>query len=296
MTRPAFTNSPSLSTEMGEQMTPAILAIATNMNTELTESAQNVVNALQAWDFECPTGLSGTDAQMSPLVSDSAAVLSSAGCAAFHVAIAELEIAITADENKAVDSSGEPVPPPGRAPNYAAFYSIVNPSQLTAGDIDWDDIRNPAPETRFDIMGAALDTAGEFLRAKLGGDETEWAWDRLHGAILESDLAALGLPMFNNPGPGESSYANDGGLFTVDVANPNGDFTQTTGPSTRFVCEAAAERVSCSYQLPGGQSGDIDSLNYDDLLDKWLINQPTEFIYDIDEVAQNATPTIHLGQ
>jgi acyl-homoserine lactone acylase PvdQ len=277
-------------------MTPAILAIATNMNTDLSESAQKVVNALQAWDFECPTGLDGTNAQMSPLVNDSQLLLSSAGCAAFHAAIAELERAITADENKAVDSEDEPVPPPGRGPNYAAFYSIVDPSQLTAGDIYWDDIRTPAAETRFDIMGAALDTAGELLRAELGDDETEWAWGRLHGTILESDLAALGLANFNNPAPGDSAYANDGGLFTVDVANPNDDFTQTTGPSTRFVCEAAAERVSCSYQIPGGQSGDIDSLNYDDLLDKWLVNEPTELIYDIDDAAQNATRTIRLGQ
>jgi len=287
---------------IGEEMTPEILVIPTDMNTTLTGPAQKVVNALQNWDFECPTGLEGTNAEMSPLVSDSDVLLSSAGCAAFHVAIDEIEVAMTADENKAVDEDGNPVslPPPGRGPNFAAFYSIVDPSQLTAGDIYWDDINTPPPaiETRFDIMGAALDTAGQFLVGALGDDETQWAWGRIHGVILESDLSAFGISTYNNPAPGDSIYANDGGLFTVDVANPNSDFTQTAGPSTRFVCETPPEGVSCTFQIPGGQSGDINSPNnnYDDLLDKWLINEPMKLVYDIEEAKQNADRTIPLGQ
>jgi acyl-homoserine lactone acylase PvdQ len=65
-----------------------------------------------------------------------------------------------------------------------------------------------------------------------------------------------------------------------------------------MVCEALPEGVECSFQLPGGQSGDIDSPNYDDLLPKWLANEPMPLVLDIEEAAANADPsrTVVLGQ
>lgn len=96
--------------------------------------------------------------------------------------------------------------------------------------------------------------------------------------------------------PGQSPFANDGGLFTVDVANPNSNYKQTAGPSTRFICEARPEGVTCSFQVPGGQSGDIDSPNYDDLLPKWLANEPMPLVLDIAEAKANAERTVELGR
>jgi len=279
---------------IGEEMTPAILAIANDETTTLSATAQKVVNALEAWDFECPTGLSGTNSEMSPFDTTPGALESASGCAAFHVALRELNSAITRDEN----AQGDPdvAAPEDTRVNYAAFYSIVDPDQLGAGDIYWDDIETPQVETRFDIMAMALETAGAFLEAELGADETEWAWGRLHGALLRSDLDELGIAQYNNPASGESAYANDGGLYTVDVANPNSDYQQTAGPSTRFVCEALPAGVSCSFQIPGGQSSDIDSPNYDDLLPDWLINAPSPLVLDIEEAKNNAARTVPLGQ
>ena len=281
---------------IGEDMTPAILAIANDEMTTLSERAQKVVSALENWDFECPTGLDGTDAEMSPLDTTPGVLLSASGCAAFHVLLPELNTAITRDEN----AQGDPeINAPGRGGvNYASYYSIVDPSQLGAGDVYWDNIETEEVETRFDIMGMALDTAGGILEEELGTDETQWAWGRIHAVILRSDLDNFGLSTYNNPAPGEAPFANDGGLFTVDVANPdpNRNYQQPGGPSTRFVCEARPEGVSCSFQVPGGQSGDIDSPNYDDLLDKWLINEPMDLVYDLEEAAENAVRTVELGQ
>ena len=123
-------------------MTPAILAIANDANTSLSESARKVVNALEAWDFECPTGLTGSDSDTSPLDTTPGVLDSASGCAAFHVALRELNWAITRDEN----AQGDPdIPAPQfTRVNYAAFYSIVGPPMaLTAGDVYWDDIDTP---------------------------------------------------------------------------------------------------------------------------------------------------------
>ncbi len=279
---------------IGEDVTPGILAIANDAMTTLSPSAQKVVNALEAWDFECPTGLDGTNSQMSPLDLTPGVLSSSAGCAAFHVALRELNASITRDEN----AQGNPDigAPNGNGVNYAAYYSIVDPAQLGAGDVYWDDIDTPAVETRFDIMEIALEAAGQFLEGALGTDEAEWAWGRIHGTLLRSNFDNFGITEYNNPAPGQSPYANDGGLYTVDVANPNSNYQQTAGPSTRLVCEARPEGVSCTFQIPGGQSSDADSANYDDLLPKWLANEPMPLVLDIAEAETNAQRTVRLGQ
>ncbi|MEM8609282.1 MAG: penicillin acylase family protein [Myxococcota bacterium] len=275
---------------IGEEMTPAILDIATDDQTTLTANGQKVVNALQGWvDYECPTGLDGmlVDA---PLTSDADELAEASGCAAFHVALVELDRAIIGDQT----ATG------GRPPNYATFFSIVDPAQLNAGDIYWDDVDTPEVETKYEITAAALDTAGAYLVANIGEDETEWAWGIIHGLTLSSRLAALGIPNYDNPPPGGTFFTNDGGLFTVDVANPgfrggeggSEDYVQTAGPSMRLVCEAPPSGVECSIQLPGGQSGDIDSPNYDDLLPGWLANEPIDVPFDIAESAANAVRTV----
>jgi penicillin amidase len=279
---------------IGEDMTPGILAIANDAMTTLSARAQKVVTALEAWDFECPTGLDGTDSRMSPLDMTPGVLTSASGCAAFHVALRELNTAITRDENAQGDP-GVGAPEQTRV-NYAAYYSIVDPSQLGAGDVYWDDIETPAVETHFDIIEIALEAAGEFLEGALGTDETEWAWGRIHGTLLVSNFDNFATAAYNNPVPGQSPFANDGGLFTVDVANPNSNYEQTAGPSTRFICEARPEGVACSFQVPGGQSGDIDSPNYEDLLPKWLANEPMPLVLDIAEAEANAERTVELGR
>jgi hypothetical protein len=60
----------------------------------------------------------------------------------------------------------------------------------------------------------------------------------------------------------------------------------------RFVCEASPDGPTCTIQLPGGQSGDIGSANYEDLLFPYLRNEPMPLVLDIAEAAANATRTI----
>ena len=268
---------------IGERMVPAILALANDPETAPSFEGQKVINALADWDFSCPTGLDGTNSDMSPLVSDQAELTEASGCMAFHALLNELRFLIERNE----------FAPTGRKPSIAVYYSIVDPTQLVAGDVYWDDPGTPEVETKFQVMFEALETVGNFLVGELGADESQWAWGRLHGLQLSSDLSTFGIFEYDNPAPGEPLFANDGGLFTVDVANPGtSDFVQTAGPSTRFVCEASPSGPSCTIQLPGGQSGDINSPHYEDLLFPYLANEPMPLVFDIDEAAANAEQTI----
>ena len=165
-----------------------------------------------------------------------------------------------------------------------------------------------AVETKHEVMARALNDVGERLDQEygLGPDETKWAWGRLHGLVLQSDLASFLGPNFDNPAPGDPFFANDGGLYTVDVAYPNpaspsrgsdlAEFTQSWGASMRFVCEALPEGPKCTIQLPGGQSGILDSPNYEDLLFPYLRNEPMPLVFEIDEAAENAVDTVTFQQ
>lgn len=268
---------------IGERMVPGILSIANDPLTMPTVEGRKVVNALEDWSFTCPTGLDGTNSDLSPLVTDPEELSEASGCMAFHALLNELRFLIEQNESA----------PTGRKPSIAVYYSIVDPSELAAGDVYWDDPATPEVESKFEVMFSALDTVGQFLVGELGSDETQWAWGRLHGLQLSSDLATFGIFAYDNPTPNQPLFANDGGLFTVDVANPGTtDFVQTAGPSTRFVCEASPGGPSCTIQLPGGQSGDIDSPYYEDLLFPYLANEPMTLVFDIAEAAANAEQTI----
>jgi acyl-homoserine lactone acylase PvdQ len=60
----------------------------------------------------------------------------------------------------------------------------------------------------------------------------------------------------------------------------------------RFVCEALPAGPSCTIQLPGGQSGDINSPNYEDLLFLYLRNESMPLVFDIEVAAANADRTV----
>ena len=290
---------------IGEDMAPKMIEIADDPQTLLTDTAVKVVNALRSWSpsYECPTGLVGPYWD-SDLVADSDELLASAGCAAFHVLLDELRFRIEQNEFAPSYFNGS-----ARSPSAAVYFSIVEPSRLTPDnkDIFWDDPDTLEVEDKYQVMGESLAVAGDFLAGWLGGDETQWAWGRLHGLRLLSDVGGLlGDRSYDNPAKDAPLFANDGGLYTVDVADPTPTtcsldpdadpncepFVQTWGASTRFVCEALPEGPSCTIQLPGGQSGNVESGNYEDLIFGYLENEPLPVVFDIEEAKQNAVRTV----
>jgi penicillin amidase len=269
---------------LGKDMVPGLVRIAEDERTDLSPEGGKVVNALKTWQFSCPTGLDGlyTD---SPLTTDAEELREASGCAAFHVMLLELCERIENNEEA-----------PGRCPSFATFYSIVDPEQLAAGDIYWDDPgTSETEETKHEVMAAALDTVYDlFVNEKgLGTDEKKWAWGRVHGLVLVSDFEAYGGAQYNNPPPGKPPFATAGGSHIVAVSRPRpDDFLQAAGVSDRLVCEMAPSGPICTVQQAGGQSSHIDSQNYEDLLLKLLKNEPIDLVFDIDEAKANAVRTV----
>jgi penicillin amidase len=267
---------------IGELEVPTFIEIAESQMTTLTEAGQKILTALKAWELTCPTGVDGYYMN-SPLTDDPKELLESSGCAAYHAA------------RHKCDLTPKHQPAPGIQWMY--FYSLVDPSRLRAGDVYWDDPATPEEEDKYQVIEDCFDEAGRLLidDLGLGDDETKWAWGRAQGLVLSSDLSGFGIPTYNNPPPGESLFANPGGVVTVSPTNPElegSGFVQRAGATARRVCEALPSGPKCTIELPGGQSGDIDSPNYEDLLFKYLDGEPIDLVFDIEEAKANAVRTV----
>jgi len=119
------------------------------------------------------------------------------------------------------------------------------------------------------FMAQALEKAGAELERRLGPDPSGWQWGRLHQASLTSPLASTPLigGLFNRTLP------TPGSMHTVNVANYNQDtFLHTSGTSLRTLFDLAdLDKSRIIY--PMGQSADLFSPHFDDLLWLWRDGQ-----------------------
>lgn len=118
-------------------------------------------------------------------------------------------------------------------------------------------------------MAQALEKAGVELERRLGSDQAQWCWERLHQAALNSPLASTPLigGLFSRTIP------TPGSMYTVNVANYNQDtFLHTSGVSLRTLFDLSNPDNS-RIIYPMGQSSDLLSSNYDNLLWLWRDNQ-----------------------
>jgi penicillin G amidase len=269
---------------IGELLTPEILGSVKGI--KLDADAQAVADALAAWDFECPTGLDGVDPDSAP---DPDTAASARGCAAFHVTWARLRTAVFSDDVLALAPDFNEDERRGQA--GALIFALTNPGQLSQDY--WDDVSTKAVETQADIVAAVLSSTGGFLREELGEDAEGWLWGRLHTVTLRADLLGQITSNFDS-----DVFSNDGGLFTVDVANPSREsldnYSQSAGPSMRFACQTGTAGVDCTIELPGGQRHDRNSDFYDSMMNDWLTNRPVPFLFDVDQVAENAAETVRV--
>jgi penicillin amidase len=124
----------------------------------------------------------------------------------------------------------------------------------------------------------ALNDTVQFLstQAFASAVPSDWIWGRKHRATFDGSLSSAGLTIFNY-----GFFANDGGLFTVDVANFgwNDDgadgYVQRSGANVRFSAQMIASgNVQWRAVLPGGQTGNASNPLYQDQVPLWLTNAP----------------------
>ncbi len=103
-------------------------------------------------------------------------------------------------------------------------------------------------------------------RKLLPGDEKEWSWGRLHTTTFRHPLALLG-PAYEKAFNLEP-VPRSGDAFTPNAASHNSKFEHTGGATYRHIFDLADWDRGLATSAPG-QSGQLGSPHYDDLLPLW---------------------------
>jgi len=121
-------------------------------------------------------------------------------------------------------------------------------------------------EGRDRLLRTTFRKAVNRARKLLPGDEKEWSWGRLHTTTFRHPLASLGPAYAKafNLGP----VPRGGDAFTPNAASHNLKFEHTGGATYRHILDLADWDRGLATSAPG-QSGQLGSPHYDDLLPLW---------------------------
>jgi len=272
---------------------PAILGATGAAGVSLSADEQAARSLLSLWAdaasadrFRTPTGLSGTD----PAGPAAPSAHASQAAALFHVFYRKFLERVLSDDLAGVSLGGAPMAVRDLPNEQHAklFVPLVNgdAAVLRTGLSLCNDVgAAPARHTCAEQALAAFREAVAFLRGRQGAPP-DWRWGRIHQVRFAPPLP-LPLPSLRALGP----WANDGGLWTVDVANfsPWSDtFTQGSGPNVRFSAELTRAGPRWRAVIPGGQVFRAGAPNDGDQAAAWLGNEKGERPFTRQEVAAAA--------
>ena len=173
------------------------------------------------------------------------------------------------------------------------MIAMVLPGLLKSGGAWCDDVRTAAPESCATVIGAALvDGLNEMAKHQGSDDFTSWRWDRVHYAVFPHnpfDQVAALKPIFSR------SIPNGGDDFTVNVAPISRDdlYNQRDVPSYRQIVDLSDLGAS-RFIHTVGQSGQLLSGDYSNLLERWQRVEYLPMRYDKDAINAAAAARLVL--
>ncbi len=109
------------------------------------------------------------------------------------------------------------------------------------------------------MPGASWTEVEAEIERRLGKDQSEWQWGKLHTLTLTHPLGRKEWQLGPVPRPGDGNTVN---------ATSGANFRQTNGASWREILDVGDWDRSVMTNVPG-ESGDPSSKHYADLLDDW---------------------------
>ena len=137
------------------------------------------------------------------------------------------------------------------------------------------------------VLSRSLKQAVVWLREKLGQDHTGWQWGKLHGAIFPHALGLQKpLDLVFNRGPypigGDTDTPCQTALFAHDPYD-----NKAWAPSFRQIVDLGDLSRSVTI-TPPGQSGQLGSPHYDDLVQPWLDGEYIPQLWTREQVESHA--------
>jgi acyl-homoserine-lactone acylase len=185
-------------------------------------------------------------------------------------------------------------------------YNATSDHLFVRGDESpfWDDVKTPEKETKVRIVARSLVHAMDFLEDKLGKDNAEWAWGKLHTyhfitetsrmaphlGFMEKTALSFLSPYFNR-GP----FPAGGDYTTLNVSGYmiGKDFNTWLIPAMRIVVDFSQEEPMYGVNSTG-QSDNPSSPNYDDGIHAWLEGRYQSFPFGKDRVEKQYSKVLVL--
>jgi penicillin amidase len=151
---------------------------------------------------------------------------------------------------------------------FSAAVEILNQCIVPTDEI----LANPqspwfAGRSRMQLVERALRETCAELSTELGNDLANWQWGKIHRLEMNHALGRLRIlkPLL---GIGPFAAPGDGTTLNLGFYRHSNPFTQTVGPSLRFVVEFNQTPRS-HFVLSSGQSGHPSSHHYRDQTELW---------------------------
>jgi penicillin G amidase len=174
------------------------------------------------------------------------------------------------------------------------MIAMVIPGLLETSGAAWcDDVRTPQTESCAATLGMALgDGLDEMAKYQGADDFKAWRWDRVHSAVFPHNPLgedARLRPIFSR------SIPNGGDDFTVDVApiRRSDLYNQYHVPSYRQIVDLADWGAS-RFIHTVGQSGQLLSGDYSNLIERWRRVEYLPMRYDTEAINASAAGRLVL--
>ncbi len=133
------------------------------------------------------------------------------------------------------------------------------------------------------LIERALREGAAYLRAELGPDPTEWRWGRLH-TITFAHAMGIQKPLDEVFNRGPLPVGGDTDTPWQAAWAPGEPFeNKLWAPSMRHLFDMG-DLTRCQLVLPIGQSGQLGSPHYDDMLPRWLGGQYVPMLWTRSQV------------
>jgi penicillin G amidase len=173
---------------------------------------------------------------------------------------------------------------------FRSILDILNKPQNSW----WNNINTPEQETKEIILRQSLSDALSYLENRFGKDLKAWQWGKMHKVVFKHPFGGVSsiVDKFVNIGPYElggdgttifnTEYSFNEGIEAFPRFNHE-PYENDLGPVVRFVFDWA-EPDKFYFILSTGQSGNIMSPHYKDMVELWLNGKYAEIRTDLTSI------------
>ncbi len=159
-----------------------------------------------------------------------------------------------------------------------------------------DDMETPAEESCATQVAGALTDAVDLLEERLGRNQADWRWGRLHQATFRHQFLGR-FPLLRQVT--DIVIPTDGGPYTVNrgvasLSRGDGMFNHVHGAGYRAIYDLG-DLADSRFMIGTGQSGHPLSPHYDDLTERWRDGAYIRIAGTPEELAGTAIGTLTLS-